>query len=68
MALLRYQSQTGHMPDKLPRIAATQDWRQQLRDVITSTAELLSVLELKPGQVGASEAACADFPLKVPRR
>tara|TARA_R110000823_G_scaffold47903_2_gene121757 strand:- start:10434 stop:11489 length:1056 start_codon:yes stop_codon:yes gene_type:complete len=67
MALLRYQSQTGHMPDKLPRIAATQDWRQQLRDVITSTAELLSVLELKPGQVGASEAACADFPLKVPR-
>ena len=42
------------------------DWQEQLRGVITSAEQLLSLLELKPRDVGFSAAACADFSLKVP--
>lgn len=43
------------------------DWQSQLRDVITSRAELLDVLGLTEKDVGLSDGACKDFPLKVPR-
>ncbi|MEZ5569020.1 MAG: EF-P beta-lysylation protein EpmB [Halioglobus sp.] len=55
------------MAEQLTRIAATQDWRLQLRDVITRPTELLSILGLTPEQVALSEGACDSFPLKVPR-
>ncbi len=42
------------------------DWQVQLRGVITSAEQLLSLLELQPQDVGFSAAACADFSLKVP--
>jgi len=42
------------------------DWQEQLRGVITSAEQLLSLLELRPRDVGFSAAACADFKLKVP--
>ncbi|GAB3282697.1 EF-P beta-lysylation protein EpmB [Parahaliea aestuarii] len=47
--------------------AAVADWREQLRTVISDGASLLRELDLHPEQVGLSEAACRDFPLKVPR-
>ena len=43
------------------------DWQCQLRNVITSRAELLEMLGLTAGDVGASSSACEDFPLRVPR-
>jgi EF-P beta-lysylation protein EpmB len=43
------------------------DWQQQLRDVITSRDELLSMLGLSIAQVGMAGGACDDFALKVPR-
>ncbi len=55
------------IPEQPWRIDATQDWREQLRDVITSPAELLTLLGLEPEHLALSETACADFPLKVPR-
>lgn len=42
------------------------DWQGQLRNVITSADTLLSLLELRPDEVGFSAAACEDFSLKVP--
>lgn len=43
-----------------------QTWQQQLRDCIQSAQALLDLLGLKPTDVGLSDAACRDFPLKVP--
>ena len=47
--------------------AAGSDWQAALRDTISSAAELLQLLDLSAAEVGLSEQACADFPLKVPR-
>ena len=47
-------------------IAPDPNWQAQLRGVITSAEQLLSLLELQPQDVGFSAAACADFSLKVP--
>ena len=47
-------------------IAQDPDWQAQLRGVITSAEQLLSLLELQPQDVGFSAAACGDFSLKVP--
>ncbi len=47
--------------------AAGSDWQGALRDTITSAADLLQLLGLCATEVGLSEQACADFPLKVPR-
>jgi EF-P beta-lysylation protein EpmB len=44
----------------------TANWQEQLRNVITSGTELLNALDLTPAQAGFSEAACADFAVKVP--
>lgn len=43
------------------------DWRDQLRDAITSVDALLAEVGLRPDDLDACEAACAGFPLKVPR-
>lgn len=48
-------------------IATGSDWRGQLRDVITSGADLLQALGIAPGDAGFSEQASADFALRVPR-
>ena len=48
-------------------ITAGDDWQSQLRNVITSGEELLELLHLTRDQVGYSELAGNDFPLKVPR-
>jgi EF-P beta-lysylation protein EpmB len=42
------------------------DWQRQLRDAVRSGSELLELLGLAPDEVGLSEAAARDFPLKVP--
>lgn len=41
-------------------------WQAQLRDAVSSGAELLSLLQLDPSQCGFSAAASAEFALKVP--
>lgn len=43
-----------------------QTWQEQLSQSVTSITELLQLLSLKPADVGYSEAASMDFPLKVP--
>lgn len=43
------------------------DWRAQLRDLVTSPAALCDALQLRPGQLGWSDAAAREFPLRVPR-
>ena len=48
-------------------ITTGDDWQSQLRDVVTSGEELLALLQLTRDQVGYSELAGIDFPLKVPR-
>lgn len=52
------------LQDTLP--AAT-GWQPQLRELVTSCAELCQLLQLDPAQVGASDRAARDFPLRVPR-
>ncbi|HEY7776496.1 MAG TPA: EF-P beta-lysylation protein EpmB [Kineobactrum sp.] len=47
--------------------SAEADWRAALRDLVTSADALLDHLQLRPGQVGWSEQAARDFPLRVPR-
>ena len=54
------------LPRRIPTTTRA-DWQSELRDAITSAPELLQFLELSAGEVGFSEEACADFPLKVPR-
>ena len=48
-------------------IRPTEDWQDQLRNVVTSVEQLLAMLNLSHEQVGASAAACEDFALKVPQ-
>lgn len=43
------------------------DWRAELRDLVTSPAALCDALQLRPEQLGWSEAAAREFPLRVPR-
>jgi EF-P beta-lysylation protein EpmB len=47
-------------------IPTTDNWQNQLRNTITSAPRLLGMLGLSAQEVGFSERACADFPLKVP--
>ncbi|GAG92356.1 unnamed protein product, partial [marine sediment metagenome] len=42
------------------------DWQTQLRDAIKSGRQLLDHLDLRSDDVGYSEEAAADFPVKVP--
>ncbi len=42
-------------------------WRRSLRDTVDRLDDLLAILGLEARQVGASEAAAATFPLRVPR-
>ncbi|MEM9254263.1 MAG: EF-P beta-lysylation protein EpmB [Pseudomonadota bacterium] len=51
----------------LTTLPEPRSWQQELRDLISNPAELLQILELTPEQVDLSEAACEDFPLRVPR-
>ncbi|MFK7731747.1 MAG: EF-P beta-lysylation protein EpmB [Pseudomonadales bacterium] len=41
-------------------------WQEQMRLCVTSAQELLGLLSLKSGDVGLSDAAEKDFPVKVP--
>jgi len=50
----------------LANIQPARDWQSQLRDAISSGAELLSLLQLDPDSGGFSAAASEDFALKVP--
>ncbi len=43
------------------------DWRAAMRDLITSPAALCAALQLRPEQLGWSDAAAREFPLRVPR-
>ena len=45
----------------------TADWQHELRVAFSRPQELLAALGLEPAAVGLSEAAAADFPLRVPR-
>jgi EF-P beta-lysylation protein EpmB len=45
----------------------TLSWQEQLADLVTDPAELLDFLGLAAGDVGYSEAALADFPLRLTR-
>jgi len=47
-------------------IPSTHSWQHQLSSTITSADQLLRMLGLSASDVGFSEKACADFPLKVP--
>ncbi|MCU0154640.1 hypothetical protein N8H10_17955 [Curtobacterium flaccumfaciens pv. poinsettiae] len=42
-------------------------WQQVWREAIRDPRELLALLKLDPTSVGMSEAAAAQFPLRVPR-
>ena len=55
------------MPVTTPIAHTTEDWQQQLRNVITSRDELLRVLGLNLDEVGLANGAGEDFALKVPR-
>lgn len=48
-------------------VYTTEDWQQQLRNVITSRDELLRTLGLSLAEVGPDCGAGDDFALKVPR-
>lgn len=43
------------------------NWQEQLRDGFSSGQDLLDFLDLAPPDVGCSEEAARDFPVKVPR-
>ena len=53
------------MTDALP-VHSIDSWRIQLQQVISSTDELLGLLELLPEQVNHCHTAAKDFPIKVP--
>lgn len=53
-------SQTGLLA------ATSSSWQDQLRNVITSATQLLNMLGLDASEAGLCEAACRDFPVKVP--
>ncbi|QIB65886.1 EF-P beta-lysylation protein EpmB [Kineobactrum salinum] len=46
---------------------APSDWRAAMRDLITSPAALFELLQLSADQLGWSEQAARDFPLRLPR-
>ncbi|MEZ5504134.1 MAG: EF-P beta-lysylation protein EpmB [Halioglobus sp.] len=46
---------------------STEDWQDQLRNIVSSRRELLELLGLDESDVGSADGACDDFPLKVPR-
>lgn len=48
-------------------VAKETSWQRQLSDLITDPAELLSALNLSPGDYPVSDDILAGFPLKVPR-
>lgn len=48
-------------------LAQAPTWQEQLADLVTDPAELLASLRLQPADVGLSEAAMREFPLRVPR-
>ena len=41
-------------------------WQQQLRDAVSSSEQLLELLQLEPAQVPVAAAAAEQFPLRVP--
>jgi L-lysine 2,3-aminomutase len=53
------------MTEVLP-VYPVDSWQTQLREVITSVDALLLMLRLEREQVGYSEAADRQFPLRVP--
>lgn len=55
------------MPLPIKLSSGPEDWQQQLRNVVSSQSELLSILGLAPEEVGLAASARDDFPLKVPR-
>ncbi|WP_339867008.1 EF-P beta-lysylation protein EpmB [Pseudohongiella nitratireducens] len=48
-------------------VAKETSWQRQLSDLITDPAELLSMLNLSPGDYPVPDDILATFPLKVPR-
>ncbi|MDR2213585.1 MAG: EF-P beta-lysylation protein EpmB [Pseudomonadales bacterium] len=54
------------MPQTLP-LHTLSSWQEQLADLLTDPLELLRCLNLQPSEVGYSEAALHEFPLRVPR-
>lgn len=54
------------MPQTIPLLQTAPSWQSQLANLVTDTRDLLSRLDLTPEQAGVSEAAAADFPLRVP--
>lgn len=52
-------------PLSVPATATT--WQEQLADLVTDLPELLATLQLDGAQLGVSEDALRDFPLRVPR-
>jgi EF-P beta-lysylation protein EpmB len=48
------------------RVTTPDAWPSQLRDVVRSGRELLGLLGIDPREAGMSDAAAAEFPLKVP--
>jgi EF-P beta-lysylation protein EpmB len=48
-------------------VLSTDSWQTQLRQVVSSAGELLTLLNLEPGQVNVGTRAGAEFPLRVPR-
>src|SRR5688500_4983511 len=48
-------------------LLTTPSWQEQLADLVTDPAELLSILQLKMEDIGLSKEAMQSFPLRVPR-
>src|SRR6476469_5233126 len=57
---------SGDVPP-LPRIGATPDWKRLWRDAVRDPRELLALLGLDALGGRLSDAAAAQFPLRVPR-
>jgi L-lysine 2,3-aminomutase len=48
-------------------LLTTPSWQEQLADLVTDPAELLSILQLKMEDMDVSKQAIESFPLRVPR-
>jgi L-lysine 2,3-aminomutase len=55
------------MSNLLSTVPPLPDWKSELSRSVTSIGELLELLGLKNTQLGASQRAAEDFPLRVPR-
>lgn len=55
------------MLDSPKPIAISPDWKLELSQSVTTIDELLGSLNLNATQLGTSQQAVADFPLRVPR-